>query len=132
MPAMVGYLNHWATAAPKLGEGQKQKLKDLLNSFKGLFSDQHGLTHVLYHEIHAGDKRPVVSRPYRYDRVKQEIIDYHIEKMLQEGTIRRILFPYVSPVVLTRKNNGLPPDYPEAYRFAINYRELNAITKYPR
>ncbi|GFW98463.1 retrovirus-related Pol polyprotein from transposon 17.6 [Trichonephila clavipes] len=35
-------------------------------------------------------------------------------------------------MVLTRKNNGLPPDSPEAYRFAIDYRKLNAITKYPR
>ncbi|GFW24734.1 retrovirus-related Pol polyprotein from transposon 297 [Trichonephila clavipes] len=116
----------------KLGEGQKQKLKDLFNGFKGLFSDQPGLTHVLYHEIDTGDKGPVVSRPYRYDRVKQGIIDYHIKKMLQEGTIRPIQSPYASPVVLTRKNNGLPPDSPEAYRFAIDYRRLNAITKYPR
>ncbi|GFT00214.1 retrovirus-related Pol polyprotein from transposon 17.6 [Trichonephila clavipes] len=116
----------------KLGEGQKQKLKDLFNSFKGLFSDQPGLTHVLYHEIDTGDQGPVVSRPYRYDRVKQGIIDYHIEKMLQKGKIRPIQSPYASPVVLTRKNNGFPPDSPEVYRFAIDYRKLNAITKYAR
>ncbi|GFU93454.1 retrovirus-related Pol polyprotein from transposon 297 [Trichonephila clavipes] len=116
----------------KLGEGQKKKLRNLFNGFKGLFSDQPGLTHVLYHEIDTGDKGPVVSRPYRYDRVKQGIIDYHIEKMLREGTIRPIQSPYASPVVLTRKNNGLPPDSPKAYRFAIDYRKLNAITKYPR
>ncbi|GFX03812.1 retrovirus-related Pol polyprotein from transposon opus [Trichonephila clavipes] len=116
----------------KLGEGQKQKLRNLFNGFKGLFSDQPGLTHVLYHKIDTGDKGPVVSRPYRYDRVKQGIIDYHIEKMLQEGKIRPIQSPYASPVVLTRKNNGLPPDSPEAYRFSIDYRKLNAITKYPR
>ncbi|GFU03627.1 retrovirus-related Pol polyprotein from transposon 17.6 [Trichonephila clavipes] len=91
----------------KLGEVQKQKLRNLFNGFKGLFSDQPGLTHVLYHEIDTGDKGPVVSRPYRYDRVKQEIIDYHIEKMLQEGTIRSIQSSYASPVVLTRKNNDL-------------------------
>ncbi|GFX08101.1 retrovirus-related Pol polyprotein from transposon 17.6 [Trichonephila clavipes] len=116
----------------KLGEGQKQKLRNLFNGFKGLFSDHPGLTHVLYHEIDTGDKGPVVSRTYRYDRVKQGIIDYHIEKMLQEGKIRAIQSPYASPVVLTRNNNGLPPDSPEAYRFAIDYRKLNAITKYPR
>ncbi|GFX85329.1 retrovirus-related Pol polyprotein from transposon opus [Trichonephila clavipes] len=52
--------------------------------------------------------------------------------MLQEGKIRPIQFPCASPVVLTRKNNGLPPDSPEAYRFAIDNRKLNAITKYPR
>ncbi|GFY15072.1 retrovirus-related Pol polyprotein from transposon 17.6 [Trichonephila clavipes] len=94
----------------KLCEVQKQKLRSLFNGFKGLFSDQPGLTHVLYHEIDTGDKGPVVSRLYRYDRVKQGIIDYHIEKMLQEEPIRPIQSPYASPVVLTRKNNGLPPD----------------------
>ncbi|GFT37538.1 uncharacterized protein TNCV_5090051 [Trichonephila clavipes] len=98
----------------KLGEGQKQKLQDLFNNFKVLFSDQPGLTHVSYHEIDTGDQGPVVSRPYRYYRNKQGITDYHIEKMLQEGKIRPIQSPYASPVVLTRKNNGLPPDSPEA------------------
>ncbi|GFX68418.1 retrovirus-related Pol polyprotein from transposon 297 [Trichonephila clavipes] len=102
------------------------------NSFEGLFSDQPELTLVLYHEIDTGDQGPVVSKSYRYDRVKEGIIGYHIEKMLQKGKIRPIQSPYVSPVVLTRKNNGLPPDSPEAYRFAIVYHKLNAITKYPR
>ncbi|GFT19548.1 retrovirus-related Pol polyprotein from transposon 297 [Trichonephila clavipes] len=88
--------------------------------------------HVLYHEIDTGDKGPVVSRPYRYDRVKQGIIDYHIDKMLRDGTICPFNSPYASPVVLTRKKNDLPPDSPEAYRFAIDYRKLNVITKYPR
>ncbi|GFX19584.1 retrovirus-related Pol polyprotein from transposon 297 [Trichonephila clavipes] len=116
----------------KLGEGKKQKLRNLFHGFKGLFSDQPGLTHVLYHEIDTGDQGLVVSRPYHYDRVKQGIIDNPIKKILQEGTIRPIQSPYASPVVLTRKNNGLPPHSPEVYRFAIDYRKLNAITKYPR
>ncbi|GFW63094.1 hypothetical protein TNCV_4454421 [Trichonephila clavipes] len=116
----------------KLDNEQQRQLKALFNNFKGLFSDQPGLTHVVYHEIDTGDKGPVVSRPYKYDRVKQGIIDYHIDKMLRDGTICPINSPYASPVVLTRKNNDLPPDSPEAYRFAIEYRKLNAITKYPR
>ncbi|GFW14467.1 retrovirus-related Pol polyprotein from transposon opus, partial [Trichonephila clavipes] len=116
----------------KLDDEQQRQLKALFNNFKGLFSDQPGLTHVVYHEIDTGDKRPVVSRPYKYDRVKQGIIDYHIDKMLRDSTICPINSPYASPVVLTRKNNDLPPDSPEAYRFAIDYRKLNAITKYPR
>ncbi|GFX49574.1 retrovirus-related Pol polyprotein from transposon 297 [Trichonephila clavipes] len=115
----------------KLGEGQKQKLRNLFNGFKGLFSEQTRLTHVLYHEIDTEDKGPGVSRPYNYDRAKQGIIDYHIEKMLREGTIRPMQSPQTSLVVLTRKNNGLPPDTPEAHRFAIDYRKLNAIPKYP-
>ncbi|GFX55883.1 uncharacterized protein TNCV_1427451 [Trichonephila clavipes] len=67
----------------------RQKTKDK--------SNQLGLTHVLYHEIDTGDKGP-----YRYDRVKQGIIDYHINKRLQEGTIRPIQSPYVSPTVASR------------------------------
>ncbi|GFU89419.1 transposon Ty3-I Gag-Pol polyprotein [Trichonephila clavipes] len=52
--------------------------------------------------------------------------------MIHDGTICPINSPYASPVVLTRKKNDLPPDSPEAYRFAIDYRKLNVITKYPR
>ncbi|GFT27349.1 transposon Tf2-9 polyprotein [Trichonephila clavipes] len=116
----------------KLDDEQQRQLKTLFNNFKELFSDQPGLTHVIYHEIDTGDKGPVVSRPYKYDRVKQGILDYHIDKMLRDGTICPINSPYASPVVLTRKKNDLPPDSPEAYRFAIDYRKLNGITKYPR
>ncbi|GFT23169.1 retrovirus-related Pol polyprotein from transposon opus [Trichonephila clavipes] len=96
------------------------------------FRDQLRLTNVLYHEVDTGDKGSVLSSPYRYDGVKQGIIDYHIEKMLQESTIRPIQSPYASPVVLTRINNGFPPESPEAYRFAIDYRKLNSFTKYPQ
>ncbi|GFV93212.1 retrovirus-related Pol polyprotein from transposon opus [Trichonephila clavipes] len=67
-----------------------------------------------------------------YDRVKQGIIDYHIDKILRDGTICPINSPYASPVVLTLKKNDLPPDSPEAYSFAIDYRKLNGFTKYPR
>ncbi|GFX51259.1 retrovirus-related Pol polyprotein from transposon 297 [Trichonephila clavipes] len=116
----------------KLEGKPKRELQDFFNSFQGLFSDKPRLAHVLYHEIDTRDNPPVVSRPYRYDRLKQEILDYHVDKMLKEGTKIPIQSPYASPVVLCRRNNGLPPDNPEAYRFAVDYRKLNAITKYPR
>ncbi|GFX98731.1 hypothetical protein TNCV_1503091 [Trichonephila clavipes] len=84
----------------KVGRKSEKKLQDLFNSFKGLFADKSGLTHVLHHEIDIGDKQPVVSRPYRYVRVKQSILDHHIEKMLKEGSIIPIQSPHASPVVL--------------------------------
>ncbi|GFW67319.1 hypothetical protein TNCV_2595521 [Trichonephila clavipes] len=71
----------------KLGDHQGDELQTLFNSLRGLFSDKPGLTYVLYHEIDTGDKPSVVSRPYRYDRVKQKIVDYHVNKMPEEGTI---------------------------------------------
>ncbi|GFT99047.1 retrovirus-related Pol polyprotein from transposon 297 [Trichonephila clavipes] len=60
------------------------------------------------------------------------ILDYDVEKMLEEGTIVLIQSPYASPVVFCRKNNGLLPDNPEVYRFAVHYRKLNSIIMYPR
>ncbi|GFV85089.1 hypothetical protein TNCV_3320271 [Trichonephila clavipes] len=52
--------------------------------------------------------------------------------MLKEETIIPVQTPYASPVVLCRKNNRLPPDNLEAYRFPVDYRKLNAIAKYLR
>ncbi|GFW39605.1 retrovirus-related Pol polyprotein from transposon opus [Trichonephila clavipes] len=89
--------------------------------------NDQSLTHVLYHEIDSGGKPPVVSTPYRYDRVKQSLIGYHMDKMLRAGKTIPI-----SPVVLCLKNKGLPLDNPKAYRFVFDYRKLNAITKFPR
>ncbi|GFY17033.1 hypothetical protein TNCV_1088091 [Trichonephila clavipes] len=37
MPAMVGYLNHWATAAPLHAEGRAQSIE--AQSFPGAFRD---------------------------------------------------------------------------------------------
>ncbi|GFT53945.1 retrovirus-related Pol polyprotein from transposon 17.6 [Trichonephila clavipes] len=51
--------------------------------------------------------------------------------MLKKETIIPIKSPYASPVLLCRKNNGLPLDNTKAYRFAVDYRKLNSITKYP-
>ncbi|GFW04657.1 retrovirus-related Pol polyprotein from transposon 17.6 [Trichonephila clavipes] len=113
----------------------RQRTKNRVVTYQGALcchSDKLGLTLVLYHEIDTGDQGSVVSRPCRYDRVNQGIIDDHIQKIIKKGIIRLIQSPYASPVVLTRKNNGLSPDSPEAYRFAIDYCKLNAITKYPR
>ncbi|GFU63934.1 uncharacterized protein TNCV_1939591 [Trichonephila clavipes] len=63
-----------------LEERLKQEFRYLFNSFKGLFSDKPGLTHVLYHAIDTGDKPPVVYRPYRYDRVKQKSCRENVER----------------------------------------------------
>ncbi|GFY31824.1 hypothetical protein TNCV_4201331 [Trichonephila clavipes] len=75
----------------------------------------------------------VIIRHRRRDFiVKREIIDYHINKMLEMGTISLIQSPYASLMGLCHKNNGLPSESSEAYRSAIAYRKLNAIIKYRR
>lgn len=48
--------------------------------------------------------------------------------MLDDNIIMPIKSPYESLVVLCCKNNGKSVDDPEAWRFAIDYRKLNAIS----
>ncbi|GFT97803.1 hypothetical protein TNCV_1836001 [Trichonephila clavipes] len=54
---------------------------------------------MFYHEIDTGDNTPVVSRPYRHDRLKQEVLDYHVDKIWKEGYIIPIQSPHALAVV---------------------------------
>ncbi|GFX08914.1 retrovirus-related Pol polyprotein from transposon 17.6 [Trichonephila clavipes] len=55
------------------------------------------------------------------------------QKLIEEwALLPQEMLHQLDLIVLTRKKNDLPPDSPEAYRFPIDYRKLNGITKYPR
>lgn len=69
----------------------------------------------------------MASKPYRYDKVKQSMIYYHISKMVEDDIIMTIDSLFASRVVLFRKNIGKNSGDPEAWRFDIDYRKLNAI-----
>ncbi|GFW66564.1 uncharacterized protein TNCV_3841031 [Trichonephila clavipes] len=80
-----------------------------------------------------------IHKQLKLDMREEKLLDHVTSSLepqllnyVEEGSIRPIQSPYTSLVVFTRKNSGLSPDSPEAYRFAIDYRKLNAITKYPR
>ncbi|GFY09812.1 uncharacterized protein TNCV_3697741 [Trichonephila clavipes] len=105
---------------------------DLINGSKNILDFDRKSLVIPDSQIDTVVKTIEEGNPYRYDRVKQAILDYHVQKILKEGTIIPIQSPYASPVVLCRKNNGLPADNPEAYRFAVDYRKLKSIAKYPR
>lgn len=75
-----------------LREGEKTKFKEFWDKFSEIFSNKPGgLIHVVWHEIDTGSAVPVASKPYRYDQMKQSIIDYHINKMLQDDIIMSII-----------------------------------------
>ena len=71
--------------------------------------------------IDTGDNPPVRQRPYRVSPEIKAEIDKQVNTMLQNGIIRESTSPFASPVVMVKKKNG-------DYRFAIDYRKLNAIT----
>ncbi|GFX84866.1 uncharacterized protein TNCV_4996981 [Trichonephila clavipes] len=75
---------HWARTRDKASHGPIPIPLGYRGQYRGSrVANKPGLTHVLYHETDTRDKPPVVSRAYRYDSVKQDILDYHVEKMLK-------------------------------------------------
>lgn len=114
-----------------LTHNQKEKLMQVLQDFTELFSENPGLTHVTTHTIDTGEGTPIKVRPYRYDQVKERIIEQHIEEMLKQNIIKPINSPWASPIVLCKKKGDLPLTDPKAWRFAIDYRALNKVTKFP-
>ncbi|KFM62231.1 Retrovirus-related Pol polyprotein from transposon 17.6, partial [Stegodyphus mimosarum] len=51
--------------------------------------------------------------------------------MLKNKIITPISSSYTSPVVLCKKNNDYMIMHPKRWRFAIDYRKLNSVPKYP-
>lgn len=94
-----------------LGEVEKGEFKKFLEEFSEVFLDNSGLTLIAWHEINIGSVAHV-SKPYHYDKVKQNIIDHHTTKMLADDIIIPIEFPFASPVILCQKYNSKSIDDP--------------------
>ncbi|KFM70750.1 Retrovirus-related Pol polyprotein from transposon 297, partial [Stegodyphus mimosarum] len=114
-----------------LKQDEKAKLEQLVTNFSTLFPEKPGNTQIVTHAIELKSSEPCKAKPYHYDKEKGAIIEHHIKKMLRDKIIILINSKYVSPVVLCRKRNYLSSSDPKAYCFAIHYRKLNNMTKFP-
>eukprot|EP00794_Sanderia_malayensis_P018389 gene18389-biopygen12333 len=85
-------------------------------------SEKLGTTHLVQHPIDVQGAQPVRQRPYRVPETKRKIIAQEVQKMLLSEVIQPSASPWSSPVVLIEKPNG-------EYRFCVDYRRLNAVTK---
>ena len=109
----------------ELTSEQQEALEKLINEFSDIFawhSKQIGLTDIVEHEIHTGDAAPIHQRPYRVSHKEREIIQQQVKEMLDDNIIRPSFGTWSSPVVLVKKKDN-------TWRFCVDYRKLNAVTK---
>lgn len=111
---------------PYLTSEQCSQLKQFLHKNSDIFSgslDTIGKTSVFTHKIETEtDAKPVHMNYYRQGPVQKAEIEKKTKEMLNAGIVSPSDSVWHSPVVLVKKKDG-------TYRFAIDYRNLNKITK---
>ncbi|XP_069184050.1 uncharacterized protein [Procambarus clarkii] len=104
---------------------ERKRVREVLRMFPKLFAtddDQIGLLDRIEHTIPTGDHEPVYTRQRRLPEQAKKTIREECQKMLRQGVIEPSTSPWLSPVVLVRKPDG-------SYRFCVDYRKVNEITK---
>ncbi|CAF1363628.1 unnamed protein product [Rotaria sordida] len=101
-----------------------QHVRDLLQNHNILFdtSKPRTIKTNVHHVINTENHSPVNAKPYFKTIDQRKNIQQEIDKMLKAGIIIPSHSPWSSPVVLLKKPNG-------EFRFIIDYRKLNSITK---
>lgn len=105
---------------------QTDALLRLLNEYGDIFSKNDsdlGRTNLITHSIDTGDAKPIKQQPYWVPFKQHEIIKEEVDKMLEKGIIHPSYSCWASPVVLIPKKNNA------GYRFCVDFRKLNTLTK---
>ncbi|XP_062530656.1 uncharacterized protein LOC119630752 [Bombyx mori] len=105
-----------------LSESEKGRLVDLLGEYTDVFEEVGEPTPFSEHRIDTGDHPPIAVPPYRITPARKEVMRAELDKMLAEDVIEECESAWSAPCVLVPKPNG-------TYRFCVDYRKLNAVTK---
>lgn len=109
---------------PKVSDGQKNILLELLNRYRGCFAfnmQELGMTKVAEMTIRLSDDIPVTYKPYRLPFSERAVVREMVGELLANNIIKESHSAYASPIVLVRKKNN-------EYRLCIDYRALNKKT----
>ena len=93
-----------------------------MQEFSDVFDETLGHTDVIQHNIDTGSALPIRQYPRRLPYAYREETKQQVTDMLQQGVIQPSHSPWASPIVLVKKKDG-------KYRFCIDYRKLNEVTK---
>ncbi|KAG1926021.1 interleukin-1 receptor accessory protein-like 1-A [Pimephales promelas] len=108
-----------------LEEEQQYQLREFLSKWQHVFSthdEDYGCTGVVKHQIPTGNAAPSRERYRPVPPTLYSEIRTLLKGMLDKGIIRESSSPWAAPVVLVQKKTG-------AWRFCVDYRKLNSVTK---
>lgn len=106
-----------------LTKEQEERLKELVQQHFPEGQEQTlGLTNLVTHSIETGDAKPIKQRYYNLSPARQKIVEEELDKMLKLKVVEPSKSPWSSPIVLLDKPDG-------SYRFCVNYKALNSVTK---
>lgn len=113
-------------SSSNLTESERSELLEFLESNRDVFStslQDLGKTGLFQHTIETDPNAPPVHLPfYRQSPNIRAETQKLVDEMLEDGIIEHSNSVWNSPVVLVRKKDN-------TYRFAVDYRKLNNITK---
>ena len=123
--------NKWEKFEKKLNiddisRERRDKLENLIKSYETIFEydgEKLGRVDKIKHSIEVKeDQEPIAHKRYKETEEKGKFIRKEIEQLLKMKKIRKSRSPWASPVTLAKKKS-------ENYRFCIDYRKLNSVTK---
>lgn len=106
---------------PKLSDGRRKQMMELLKEYADIFSDVPGRTDLAEHEIRLTSDTPVKAKPYPTPYNLQREIDKEIQVMLENDVIEKSEAAYAAPLVVVKKADGWN-------RLCCNYKQLNKLT----
>jgi len=104
---------------------QRYQLIKLINEYSTIFAkDKYdlGRTNLAEHTIDTGDALPIKQRVRPMSQAQEEAARAEVDRMRKLGIVRDSNSPWSSCIVLVKKPDG-------TWRFCIDYRALNSVTK---
>jgi hypothetical protein len=108
-----------------LTDDQKGRMITFLATHRNVFAkdmSEIGCTNLHEHSIDTGDATPQKRCYSRMTPAEKIDVDKQVDEMLENGIISPCSSPWISPVILVAKKTG-------GFRFAVDYRLLNKVTK---
>ena len=108
-----------------LEPAQVKELEEFLSSFDDVFSldeDDLGHTSLVRHQVDTGDSPPIKQAPRRIPFSRRQVVADLIDDMMEKGVVQPSTSAWASPIVLVPKRDN-------TFRFCVDYRKVNAVTK---